>query len=118
MQSHFQNSSKKKIKIFFEDKEIEVEEGITVAAAVLISHAGYTKVTGKKSKRAPYCQMGICFECMMNIDGKANQQSCMIPVREGMRVYRQVGMTDFTVKQESENAPILEQLNVQAKGEI
>ncbi len=100
MQTHFQDSSKK-VKIFFEDEELEVQEGISVAAAVLSSHAEYTRVSEKKqSKRAPYCQMGICFECMLNIDGKSNQQSCMIEVREGMRIYRQQGMTDFTVQAE------------------
>ncbi len=96
MQTHF-NDSTKKVKIFFEDTEMEVEEGISVAAAVLKSHERHTRITDKtQSKRAPYCHMGICFECMMHIDGKANQQACMIQVREGMQVHRQQGMTDFT----------------------
>ncbi len=95
MQTHFQSTSKK-VKLFFEDAEIEVPEGISVAAAVLQSHAGHTRVTEKrKSERAPFCQMGICFECMMVIDGVANQQSCMITVREGMRVYRQKGLPNM-----------------------
>lgn len=97
MQTHFQDSSRK-VKIFFEDTEMEVPEGISVAAAVLSSHADYTRITEKrKSKRAPYCQMGICFECIMQIDGKANQQACMIQVCEGMRIYRQNGIPDVTV---------------------
>ncbi len=95
MQTHFQTSSKK-VRIFFEDTELEVAEGTSVAAAVLSSHAKHTRVTDKnKSERAPYCQMGICFECLMNIDGKANQQSCMIQVRDGMRIYRQHGFADL-----------------------
>jgi len=96
MQTHFHASSKK-VKIFFEDKEMEVPEGISVAAAMLSSHVGYTRITEKrKSKRAAYCQMGICFECIMHIDGKANQQACMIQVCEGMRIYRQNGIPDVT----------------------
>ena len=33
--------------------------------------------------------MGVCFECLLEIDGQPNQQSCLIPVKEGMRVRRQ-----------------------------
>ncbi len=103
MQTHFQTSSKK-VKIFFEDAVLEVPEGISVAAAVLGSHAGHTRVTEhRKDKRAPYCQMGICFECMMTIDGKANQQACAIYVREGMRVFRQHGFVDVLAS-EKENS--------------
>lgn len=39
--------------------------------------------------RAPYCFMGICFECLMTIDGVDNRQSCMVPVEEGMVVHSQ-----------------------------
>lgn len=40
--------------------------------------------------RAPLCMMGVCFECLVEIDGQANQQGCLIPVRAGMRIRRQV----------------------------
>jgi predicted molibdopterin-dependent oxidoreductase YjgC len=35
--------------------------------------------------------MGVCFDCLMEIDGEANQQACMTTVRDGMRVARQRG---------------------------
>lgn len=76
--------------IKFEGQTIEVPAGISVAAAVLgHAHAGYCchhPVDG--SKRAPYCLMGVCFECMMEIDGVPNVQSCLVQVREGMVVRR------------------------------
>lgn len=40
-------------------------------------------------KRAPYCMMGVCYECLVVIDGVANLRSCQEPVRPGMRVSRQ-----------------------------
>ncbi len=96
MQKHFQQSTRKII-IYLDDAALEVDEGITVAAAVLAAHARYTRSTEKKNcKRSPYCQMGICFECLMNIDGMENQQACMIEVRAGMRIVRQNGISDFT----------------------
>ena len=48
-----------------------------------------TPVTGEL--RAPYCLMGVCFECLVEIDGVPNQQGCLAQVREGMRIERQLG---------------------------
>jgi predicted molibdopterin-dependent oxidoreductase YjgC len=64
----------------------------TVAAALLIAgidHCRTTPVSG--ARRAPYCMMGVCFECLVTIDGVGNRQACLIPVREGMRVETQSG---------------------------
>ena len=66
--------------------------GDTVAAALLIAgvdHCRTTPVSG--AKRAPYCMMGVCFECLVTIDGVGNRQACLIPVRAGMRVETQSG---------------------------
>ena len=38
----------------------------------------------------PYCLMGVCFECLMEIDGEPDVQSCLVTVREGMVVRRQL----------------------------
>jgi NADH dehydrogenase/NADH:ubiquinone oxidoreductase subunit G len=35
--------------------------------------------------------MGVCFECLVEIDGAPARQSCLIPVRDGMIVKRQIG---------------------------
>ena len=43
------------------------------------------------SERAPYCMMGVCFDCLAEIDGVPNRQSCMVPVPPGMRIRRQRG---------------------------
>jgi D-hydroxyproline dehydrogenase subunit gamma len=66
--------------------------GCTAAAAVLLAGEMPTRatpVTG--APRAPYCMMGVCFECLMEIDGAANQQACLVPIAEGMRINRQLG---------------------------
>jgi sarcosine oxidase subunit alpha len=35
--------------------------------------------------------MGVCFDCLVEIDGVGNRQGCLVPVREGMAVSRQHG---------------------------
>ncbi len=81
----------KKVKIIFEDRPLEVPAGISVAAAVSgYVHPGATTTHPvDKSKRAPYCLMGVCFECLMEINGKAGVQSCLVTVEDGMKIRRQ-----------------------------
>lgn len=43
-----------------------------------------TPVSG--APRAPLCLMGVCFDCLVEVDGAQNVQSCMVEVREGMQV--------------------------------
>lgn len=66
--------------------------GDTVAAAMLaagIDHCRTTPVSD--APRAPYCLMGVCFECLVTVDGIGNRQGCLVPVRDGMRIETQHG---------------------------
>ena len=89
------NKDNAKVTIEFEGKKLEVNAGETVAAALLASGIEFMRTTAKdKAKRAPYCQMGVCFECLVEINGKANQQSCMRRVENGMKIRRETGISD------------------------
>ena len=78
--------------IEFEGTPLKVSAGETVAAAILAAGGEYTRTTAiSEVHRAPYCQMGICFECLMEIDGVPNSQACMVEVKDGMKVNRQYG---------------------------
>lgn len=71
---------------------VALRPGETVAAALFLAghKAGRTTpVTG--SPRGPYCMMGVCFDCLVEIDGEGNRQACMVEAREGMVVTRQMG---------------------------
>jgi len=85
------------VTIHFEGEKLIVRKGLNVAAALLeagISHFRETPVSG--ASRAPFCMMGVCFDCLLTIDEMHNQQSCMIEVSEGMRIERQLGMATIT----------------------
>lgn len=80
------------VNIIIEGKQVSVPKGESVAAAMLVHCEGHTRTTAiTGSPRAPFCLMGVCYECLMVIDGKPNQQACMIEVREGMHIERQQG---------------------------
>jgi hypothetical protein len=62
----------------------------SVAAVLLREAEPWTRLTPvTRSKRAPYCMMGLCFECLAEVDGVASVQTCLEPVCDGMRVARQ-----------------------------
>lgn len=80
------------VTVEFEGQAVTVPAGISVAAAVLshghMDHTRKSPISGEN--RAPYCFMGVCHECLVEIDGIASQQGCIIEVREGMRIRRQL----------------------------
>ena len=80
------------VTITIDGKPVETRAGDSVAAAMLA--AGFdccrtTAVSG--AKRAPYCMMGVCFDCLVTVDGIGNRQGCLVEVRQGMRIETQRG---------------------------
>ena len=65
---------------------IAVAPGTTVAAAVLIAGSP-TRLSASGEPRAPFCGMGICFECRATINGVPHQKSCQILCQPGMNVW-------------------------------
>ncbi|MBC3372448.1 (2Fe-2S)-binding protein [Pseudomonas sp. SWRI92] len=84
------------VSLTFNDQSLSVPAGTSVAAALLMSGISRFRATPvSESPRAPYCMMGVCFECLVDIDGVPNRQSCLVEVAEGMRVRSQEGARDL-----------------------
>lgn len=76
----------------FEGRTVTAREGESVAAALLAAGLrGFRATPVSGASRAPWCMMGICFDCLLEVDGIASQQACMVQVLPGMRVRRQRG---------------------------
>lgn len=76
----------------FDGLPIEAYEGETIAAALLGSGRRALRVTDRRGEvRGLFCNMGVCFECLVDVDGRTNQRACQHPVSEGMRVMSQSG---------------------------
>lgn len=78
------------LQVDFEGRPIAARAGDSVAAALLAAgvldfHAN--AVSGLP--RAPYCMMGVCFDCVLEIDGIGGRQACLTPVVDGMRIRRE-----------------------------
>jgi predicted molibdopterin-dependent oxidoreductase YjgC len=80
------------VTIFIDGRPVTAEPGESVAAVLLRQPEGWSRTTPvSQSPRAPYCMMGVCFECLVEIDGQGSVQSCLTPVAAGMRIARQQG---------------------------
>src|SRR5687768_14831831 len=84
------------VTVFVEGRAVTARKGDSVAAAMLaagIDHCRTTPVSG--SPRAPFCMMGVCFDCLVTIDGTGNRQGCLVRVRDGMRIELQHGKREL-----------------------
>ena len=81
-----------RLTVYLNGTAVAVPAGLTAAAALLMHGNGPTRTTPVSGDgRAPYCMMGVCFECLMEIDGEPNQQGCLVTITEGMRINHQIG---------------------------
>jgi predicted molibdopterin-dependent oxidoreductase YjgC len=78
--------------IYLDGVPVRAEPGEMVAAVLLRRSPCWSRLTPVSvSPRAPYCMMGVCFDCLAVVDGVPSVQTCLTPVQEGMRIERQLG---------------------------
>lgn len=77
------------ISFSFNGTQIEAQIGDTVAVALLVAnHRSFRETPVSGAPRGPYCMMGACFDCLVEINGE-NVQACITPVTEGLIVTSQ-----------------------------
>jgi hypothetical protein len=80
------------VTVTVEGRSVAVPTGASAAVAVLLAGLDAIRDTGiSGAPRGPYCLMGICFDCLAEVDGIPNRQSCMVTVAPGMTIRRQHG---------------------------
>lgn len=75
------------VRLEVDGQPVEAPEGASVAAALLLAgHAAFGPhpVTGEAE--GPWCLIGVCFGCLVTIDGVRDSQACLVPARAGMVV--------------------------------
>jgi len=78
---------RKKVSITVDGNSLDVLEGEILAAALWANGfiaLGHNPSDG--SHRGVYCGIGHCYECRVTVDGVEDVRSCLIRVRDGMRV--------------------------------
>jgi hypothetical protein len=83
------------VTVFIDDVPVPAAAGETAAAVLLRQAEPWAHVAAVSgARRAPYCMMGVCFDCLAVVDGVASVQTCLIEVRDGMRIARQAARPD------------------------
>jgi len=74
--------------VIWDGTPLSLPDGANLAAALLAAGVEvfrHTPVSG--APRGPFCMMGACFDCLVEIDGVV-RQACMVEVTEGLVVSR------------------------------
>ena len=76
-----------KITFTFNGEEFTCESGQSIAAALIAAdNRELRKTRFGNEPRSIFCGIGICFDCVVEIDGVANQRSCLVEAKQGMKV--------------------------------
>jgi predicted molibdopterin-dependent oxidoreductase YjgC len=79
-----------RVRVSVNGQPVEVPAGQSVWSALALSGQITTRKAALSAQdRSAYCAMGVCFECLVDIDGLPNQQACLRRVTEGMRITMQ-----------------------------
>ena len=84
----------KTVKFTIDGKEIEGYEGEPIAAALKAAGLMVHRYTQKEHRpRGIFCAIGRCTDCVMIVDGVPNIRTCITPLRDGMKVQTQYGVS-------------------------
>jgi len=77
----------------FDGQPIPAYPGESIAAALMAAGRRVLRTTARAGEgRGLYCGMGVCWECMVVVDGMPATRACMTEARPGMRVETQAGV--------------------------
>ena len=75
------------IVLTFDGQPITAFVGDSVGAALTRAGVRAWRTTRKDARpRGLFCGIGICYDCLLTIDGSTNQRACVVPATDGMEV--------------------------------
>jgi predicted molibdopterin-dependent oxidoreductase YjgC len=80
-----------RVTVAFDGEQLRMRAGLSLAAGLLEAGVCRLRTTpGGGAPRGPFCMMGACYDCLVEIEGET-VQACMTPVRAGLVVKRLPG---------------------------
>ena len=74
------------VRFTFDGREIQALEGETIAAALGAEQVTAVRLARSGAPRGPFCGMGVCFDCLVTVNGRPSQRACLTKVEAGMDV--------------------------------
>lgn len=75
------------VNVSFDGRPLVAVPGQNIGAALVSK--GITAWRGTRRNARPrglFCGIGVCFDCLVTVDGNANQRACLVEVQEGMKI--------------------------------
>ena len=89
----------KKVDITVDNQKITAYEGETIAGALIAAGIRTLNYSSKgQNPRSIYCGIGLCYNCIMTVDGVPNTKTCQTLVKDGCKVQTQKGLGDLELK--------------------
>lgn len=76
----------------FDGAPIPFRDGQSVGAALVAEGILSWRTTRLEGRpRGLFCGIGICFDCLVTVDGVPSQRACLVRARDGLDVTTQEG---------------------------
>jgi predicted molibdopterin-dependent oxidoreductase YjgC len=76
----------------FDGRDVTFSTGQTVGAALVGAGIYRWRTTRRRARpRGLFCGIGVCYDCLITIDGLPNQRACLVAARPCMSVTSQAG---------------------------
>jgi hypothetical protein len=73
--------------ITLDGRPVPAVAGESVGAALTNAGIRSWRTTRKAGRpRGLFCGIGVCYDCLLTVDGHPNQRACLTPVVPGMRL--------------------------------
>lgn len=87
------------LRFTFDARPLTAVRGQSVGAALTAAGIRSWRSTREQQRpRGLFCGIGVCFDCLLTVDGRPNQRACLITVRDGMRLE-----SNFEQRQEADD---------------
>jgi predicted molibdopterin-dependent oxidoreductase YjgC len=82
--------------VTFDGKTLAAHEGETVLAVLWAAGIRALRKTARTQQpRGFFCGMGVCFDCLVTVDGRPGMRACMESAKPGMAIIRQQDAGSF-----------------------
>ena len=76
----------------FDGEPTPFRDGQSVGAALTAAGVRSWRTTRVQGRpRGLFCGIGVCFDCLVVVDGRPNERACLVAARPGMTVQTQEG---------------------------
>jgi predicted molibdopterin-dependent oxidoreductase YjgC len=70
--------------ITFDGERIDVVPGQTIAAALVAAgHSSWRVTKGSGERRGLFCGIGVCYDCLVTVNGATSVRACLTAARAG-----------------------------------